>query len=339
MRVLFISLPNIGLIGGGGLPKQINITANALIKTGVDIIYYDPWVNQIKDVDLCHFFGPCSGVYSVFEKALINNKSVVFSPVFNFNYDGITWKQRKIMASLSNIPGVFTSYKLIKRMLKDAHKVLPLNDEEQNMLAKIFNVQTKNFSIVPIGLNKIFASGDPKLFQKEYGLSDFVLNVSTMIPTKNQLSLIKAMNDLPYPLVLIGPMLEQHKDYAEKCKKVAGKNVLFAGRVNEDMLVSAYAAAKVFVLPSFSEVMPSCLYEAAMAGCKLITSTPVPVAPEIRKQVRSADPNKPEDFRALIQQAMESTSDNELRNIVLSMPSWEEVAVKIKTVYKELLSA
>ena len=106
---------------------------------------------------------------------------------------------------------------------------------------------------------------------------------------------------------------------------------------SKDMLVSAYAAAKVFVLPSFSEVMPSCLYEAAMAGCKLITSTPVPVAPEIRKHVRSANPDKPEAFRNLIKQAMESNFDTELRTIVLAMPSWEEVAVTIQTIYKKLL--
>jgi glycosyltransferase involved in cell wall biosynthesis len=336
VRILFISHPDIGLIGGG-MPNQIKNTAEALRQIGVDVAFYDPWTNQIDSVDVCHFFGNSAAMYPIFTKVQEKKKPIVLSPIFNFNYGGITWRQRKLLVRLSSLRGFFTGYRLIKKMLEESQNVLPLNDEELEKLSKVFNVHTDNFTIVPIGMNKKYLSGDSALFHKKYGMSGFILNVATMQPTKNQLTLIKAIKELPYKLVLIGPTLEAHQRYREECKAAAGENVYFIGEVDDEMLISAYAAARVFVLPSFSEIMPACLYEAAMAGCKIIVSKKVPVSANIINHVKTADPNKPEAFRKLITTTMETEPDACLREIVSSLPDWKSVAHTLLHIYTDIL--
>ena len=107
------------------------------------------------------------------------------------------------------------------------------------------------------------------------------------------------------------------------------------------MLASAFAAAKVFVLPSYSEVMPLSLYEAAQAGCRIIVSRNVPVSPELRAYVHTAHPDKPGQFEQLISRAMAApytVEDKARKEIALSMPTWQQVADKILTIYQDVLT-
>ena len=104
------------------------------------------------------------------------------------------------------------------------------------------------------------------------------------------------------------------------------------------MLVSAYAAAKVYVLPSYSEVMPLTVYEAAAAGCRVITSTRYPVASEIANFVVRIDPDDVAGLRDAICKEMQAPDNQKLKEAARSMPSWGDVAKMIVQVYEKVLS-
>ncbi len=55
---------------------------------------------------------------------------------------------------------------------------------------------------------------------------------------------IKAFNKLNYPLVIVGTGREE-----SKLKKIAGKNIIFAGRVGEERLNEYYKSAKALIMP------------------------------------------------------------------------------------------
>src|SRR5262249_55193271 len=140
-------------------------------------------------------------------------------------------------------------------------------------------------------------------------VQDFVLNVASIEGRKNQLSLIAAMKNLPYPLVIIGKATSEQEDYMNNCRKEAGSNVLFTGGLAHDdpLLASAYAAARLFVLPSSSEVMPLTLYEAAIAGCRVAVSRNVPIAPSIAPMIPTFDPSDIQELAACITREMALT--------------------------------
>jgi len=338
LRTLFVTRVHIGL-GRGGLQKQIYRTAECLRERGVEVVYYDPWKDQANEVDVCHFFGSFSHMYYHFERAKQLGKPVVISPVFA-PYNAPLWQVVLGVKVSKYIPGFLTAYKLLGKMLTQADRVLPLHEEEARRLTKCFRVPKDHITIIPNGIDRRFAEGDPTLFKEKYGISDFVLQVGSIDPNKNQLAVIKAMADLPYTYVSIGNVLLNNIAYREKCEAMAGENVLFVGQLDysDPLLASAYAAAKVFMLPSYSEVMPLALYEACQAGCRIIVSKNIPICNELRSHVYIADPDNQRQLKALIVKAMNSDADEKLRRAALSMPTWEEVAGQILDVYKDVIN-
>jgi glycosyltransferase involved in cell wall biosynthesis len=338
MRVLFVSQPNIGL-GKGGFQSQVSRTAEALERQGVEIVYHDPWSNPMDRIDLCHFFGPCGPMHPLAIEAKRRSKPIVTSPVLGTG-DVPGWQIRWKVRLSEMIPGFYTNYALLKRILGLSDRILALTGEEARTLRRLFNVPGPRIEIVQNGIDPRFSRGDPELVRDTYGVSDFVLGVGTFHPIKNQLTVIRAMNGLRVPLVLVGDALVGHESYLERCRRAADDSVIFAGRLKHEdpLLSSAYAAARVFVLPSLSEVMPLSLYEAALAGCRLVLSKHVPVPREIEGHIDRADPKNPREFRRLIRENLRLEPDKTLREFVLGMPGWEAVGERIHNVYRELLN-
>lgn len=337
MKVLFLTYPQIGL-NRGGMQIQIEKTAEELIKNGVKVTLYDPWKNQIPEVDLCHVFSLDGSLVYHVQRAAMLGKPVVISSILNSFMDSLLQTVLKVRLS-SHIPGMYSDYKRAQLMLLKADRVIVLNQEEKNVLLKAFKLSQQNCVIVPNGINKTFAFANPKLFENKYGIKDFILNVGSIEQRKNQLNLIKAVTKLQYKLVIIGQATTSNQNYFEECRAMAGDNVIFIGPLayEDPLLASAFAAAKLFVLPSYSEVMPLTLYEAAIAGCKLITSKNVPVSDQIKQYVYVVDPDKPKDLAALIDKEMKSPVNEKLREAALAMPSWYDVSKKIKAIYDDII--
>lgn len=336
MKVLFLTYPRIGL-HHGGLQIQIEKTAEELGKVGVEVVFYDPWKNQIEDVDICHVFSIDGAMCYHIQEAGRKGKPVIISPIFSCFREPNWLTALKVM--LSNIPGMFSDLVRAKSMLQSSTRALALNEDERDILIRAFQLPPERCLIVPNGIGRRFARGDARLFRGRFGIGDFVLNVGYIDPNKNQQTLIEAMAGLPYKLVIVGQARVGHERYAQECRALAGDSVIFTGQLNYDdpLLASAYAAAKLFVLPSYSEVMPLTLYEAASAGCKVIASRNIPLSEKIRQYVVTFNPNRPKELAALIDRQMRSGRDDKLKKIVSQMPSWADVGRQVKSIYEEVL--
>ena len=339
MKVLYVSCPKVRP-NPGGLEIQIENTAHELHNLGVDVVRFDPWRNQISEIDLCHIFSTDGFCLPYAERAREEGKGVIISPVFNC-FGEKAWLLALKMILSQWVPGMLSGLKKASAMLHAGDRILALNQQERNLILKSFNIKSERCMVVPNGINPRFVLGDPGLFEEKYGFRDFVLNVGCVEPRKNQLTLIKAMKDLPYTLVIVGDGHSKNTDYMKQCRSAAGDNVIFTGHLAYDdpMLPSAFAGAKLFVLPSYSEVMPLTLYEAALSGCKLIASRNFPIAEEISKAVPRVDPNDPQKLAALIRLEMGVPHDPKLREIVLNMASWADVGQTIKGIYEEVMAA
>ena len=338
MRVLFLVYPRIGL-DRGGLQIQIEKTAEGLAKLGVEVLFYDPWKNQIEDVDICHVFSIDTSMSYHVRRAKEMERPIIASPVFNVFEIPAWFIKLKVMLS-ENIPGMRAGLALSKFMLKSSQRVLALNGREKDLLISVFGLESQKCIVIPNGINKALGSGTSKLFEEKYGIKDYILEVGAVGRRKNQLTLIKAVAGSPYSLVIIGGPAGGDESYMNQCKEIAGDNVFFMGEVSNDdpLLASAFAAAKLFVLPSYSEVMPLTVYEAASAGCKIITSKNVPLSEEIRQYVPTFNPNKHRELAGLIDKQMCSGRNNKLKGIVSQMPFWADVAQQIRGIYEEVLA-
>jgi glycosyltransferase involved in cell wall biosynthesis len=246
-----------------------------------------------------------------------------------------------IKQKLSVLPGIYSDLRRARRMLEAAALVLAANADEREMLTKVFNVDSTKFRIIPNGISMAFRDGDPHLFEEAYGVKDFVLNVASIEPRKNQLALVRAMKRLPYTLVLVGKASPENEKYLSQVKAEAGGNIRFVGAIRHDdpMLASCYSAAKLFVMPSFSEVMPLTLNEAAVAGCRILASDQVPVSESFASLIERFHPNDVGILSRLIDSEMRAGKTIAIRQAVTAMPTWNDVGAKLSVIYQEVCAS
>ena len=134
-------------------------------------------------------------------------------------------------------------------------------------------ISTDNISVIPNIIEERFAHADPSLFEKKYEISDFILAVGNFgYQRKNMLNLLFALEKLEHPAVLIGKMYDN--SYGKKCREKieALTHVTWIDAIdhNDPMLESAYAACKVFAMPSLFETPGLAAMEAALAGANVV---------------------------------------------------------------------
>ena len=113
----------------------------------------------------------------------------------------------------------------------------------------------------------------PDLFRKETGLTDFVLSVGRLETRKNQLGLLKALEESDLPLVLAGGGFTYQPEYEQLCRSFRRKGkVIILGRLEEALLKSMYAAARVHALPSWYELPGLVTLEAMASGSAVVVS-------------------------------------------------------------------
>jgi glycosyltransferase involved in cell wall biosynthesis len=336
MKVLFVTYPHIGL-NYGGLRIQIEKTAEALRSLGVDVEFFDPWQNPLDQIDIVHCFSVDSSMGYHVRLAKAHGVPVVVSAVLNV-FNRPAWQTILMGRCSGKVPGLFSYPKAVRNILDNANSVLVLQEAEGQLLRKAYGVPTEKMHMIPNGMVKSFANGDPKLFAEHSGLSEYVLNVAFLSPIKNQLNLIKALAGTKYKLVLIG-ILDRDLPYLEQCREAAGKNVHFIGTLppGSDLLKSAYAGARVFALPSRTEVMPLTLMEAATAGCRLVASSQVPIQPWMTDFVEMPNPEQPSQIRQAIERQWNAPdSMPTARDTAMSRPDWLEVGKRILEIYQSL---
>ncbi|HHL2559607.1 TPA: glycosyltransferase [Yersinia enterocolitica] len=352
----------------GGPSIRAPKTVAALRNIGLTADFISNRNFSVDNVDLVHVLNvwhptTCETLLRQIEK---NNRPSVLSPIFldlselNFynikvrqilsnNEDiadvnkalstlrrEITAHRKKPMLEREPLPNYFAS---VRRLASYANHLILLSDLEKTLLEQI-GVSHPSISIVknPVDAS-VFNHADPKLFRELIGVEDYVLCVGRIESRKNQALLALALRDTNVPLVLIGH--EADSDYAELIRKWGSDKVIFAGRVeaNSPMLASAFAGAKVFCLPSWSEGAPLVALEAAAAGCNMVLSNRSSESEYFGDLARYIDPANPDDIRAKILDAwndsntLKATRSEQLKEKMRTQHSWENYAIQTESAY------
>lgn len=166
-----------------------------------------------------------------------------------------------------------------------------------------------------------------------------MLCVGRIEPRKNQHRLIQALSDTVIPLVLIGnPMAN---DYFALCRQLAGDRVYFLPAVPHDspLLAGAYAACRVFALPSLLETPGIAALEAGVAGARVVV-TPYGGAREyLCDHAFYPEPRSVQSIRQAVLHAWETPhAPDTLRQHLLTHYRWETVAQKTLQLYQRVLA-
>ncbi len=224
--------------------------------------------------------------------------------------------------------------KSIREIIRKAGWLLPNSDAEYQELELRYGIR-KSYSVIPNGVdNSIFNMS--ATFEKNQKL---VLSAARIEGRKNQLNLIRALNNTGYTLLLTGLPAPNQRKYYETCKKEAARNIIFCGRVPINTLVRYYGQASVHVLPSWHETCGLSSLEAAAMGCNVVITDKGFTRDYFGDEAFYCDPGNPASIYEAVVQAASSATPCKLQEKVLQYYTWQQAAKTTLLAYKNILGA
>jgi len=299
LKVLFIYRSDID--GNGGAAAVMIATCNALKDLGVQVeITYEQYP-KTEGFDAVHVFNIWSPPAALAQLQHLRRCDipVIWSPFYlhwcecawaNLAFE-LIYKQQTSLAEREKILNGYAAgtleinglgrwkpneiypgfHQTLKAMLLCVDHLCLASHSEIQKLSQVVENPTLPFMVTPHGVDALpFRNASPVPFVSRFGIKDFILCVGAVDRRKNQLMLVEALKGTSLPIVLIGPSYEL--DYLEVCKKEGGGRVVSTGRLNPDLVASAYKAASVHVLPSFAEGAALANLEAAVSECAMVVS-------------------------------------------------------------------
>lgn len=329
----------------GGPTVQIMETRRHLLQLGVDVELFNMWASleEILDCDLVHLFASNFDVYGLARHFHERQLPYVVSSIF------YTRRSARIVRTITTIHrlmrkihrGVWWDYGYNRDVCAWAEAVLPNTREEAKLVHEGLGIPMEKITVIPNGVSESFLHGDPALFRKKYGLENFILNVGHIGPDrKNVLALVKALEKIDHPAVIIGQVTRGGESQAIMEEARKNKKLLIIEGLPHDspLLASAYAACEVFALPAKFETPGIAALEAALAGAKIVITPYGGTREYFEDMAEYVNPYSIEDIRRGILSALEAPRTDRLKEHVLKNFTWDKIAKKTLAVYKHVLS-
>lgn len=223
---------------------------------------------------------------------------------------------------------------LQERILETADVLLPNSASEMRRLCADFpGARKKPFVIVPNAFDEtMLLENSAALPILKY--RGCILCVARIEELKNQLNLVRAMQGLPWPLVLIGRHAPNHARYFNRIRYEAGSNVHILGHVDHRMLQPFYRAARVHALVSWMETTGLSSLEAGAMGCGVVITDKGDTRDYFRDLAVYCDPASVESIRSAVISAYISGPDSRLKEHIRSNYTWDKTAVKTAEGYR-----
>jgi len=164
-----------------------------------------------------------------------------------------------------------------------------------------------------------------------------VICVARIEGIKNQLNLIRALNNTRFKLLLIGNHSPNQQAYYDECKSIAAANIEFIAHLPQDELVAYYQRAGVHVLPSWFETTGLSSLEAAAMGCNIVITDKGDTREYFGDDAFYCDPGKPESILAAIEQAGGAQHKPMLRERILQKYTWAQAAKSTLAAYEQVV--
>ena len=240
---------------------------------------------------------------------------------------------------------------ILRESIKRANIIIADSYSTKRDIVEFFRINEKKIKVVHLGVESRFC---PISNVEEYRLknklpSKMILNVGTLEPRKNVVSLIRAFKKLRekgiegYKLVIAG---DKGWLYEEIFKEVGRSDlmqeILFLGVVSDEDLPILYNCADIFVYPSLYEGFGLPPLEAMACGIPVITSNTSSLPEVIGDAGIMVDPTNVNSLCNAMQSVLTNKelwhhmSNKGLERSKLF--SWEATAKKIVEIYDEVLS-
>lgn len=357
MKIALISRATLYTAKGGDT-IQITETKAHLEKMGIDSeIILNGSVIQYEQYDLLHFFNLVRPA-DILRHINKSGKPFLITPIW-IDYSAYDQTHRKGLLSIAKYlsrdkieylktivrwargkdkwPGITYlfkgQYNSMAEIAKKARVLLTNSDEEYETLSSIFPTVAPKV-VVPLGVNDDIFCPTAEVARDQ----NMIICVARIEGIKNQLHLIKALNNTSFTLYLIGAAAPNQQAYYQECKRIAGSNIKFIDHLPQQELLAFYQHAGAHVLPSWYESCGLSSLEAAAMGCSVVITRNGFASTYFGEEAFYCDPASPKSILETIKKAATQKNQESMQNKILEYYTWKLAAKKLITVYEKELA-
>jgi glycosyltransferase involved in cell wall biosynthesis len=341
---VLLHAPSFAFQAPGGGENQLVQTGRHLEELGVPVRLFSPWTDRLEQARLLHLFGMSREGIELARRAKARGTPVVLSPICWYEPRALWALETGLARKLGSL-GAWSLRRWASRLpgwrrelLLLADRILPSSNAEARQLTALFGVDRERVRVVPNGVLASFHWASPSRFRGRFGNDDFVLFVGRIEPRKNPLGLIRAVRALGLRLVIIGAAPPGCQSYHERCKAEGGDRVRWLQQRDhhDPLLASAYAAARVFALPSWFETPGLAALEASLAGAAVVITPYGSTREYFGDRVVYTRPDRVTEISRAISWCWSQGPDSRLAEHVASNFLWPQVAKQTAEVYAQV---
>ena len=220
--------------------------------------------------------------------------------------------------------------RLQRYVLSVASCLLPNSAAELELLRREFGPLPCPMVVVPNGVTPEFGE------TAEHDRSG-VACVGRIEPRKNQLRLVRALQDTDYDMTLVGAPAPNHHGYLTRVLRGGGARVKWLKHMTHTEIRQVLSRTKVHALPSWFETPGLASLEAAAAGCAIVVSDRGSTREYFGDDAHYCDPADGISIRDAVKCAYDSSAMPGLRQRVLSAFTWDAAAERTLRAYHLVL--
>jgi len=353
-KVLFMNRPNAYSMPGGDT-IVMNRLQEQLLNKGIKVDFSSNYNEDVSSYDVVHIFNlTLQDLTDAFAKnaiknnvpfvvtslqedfPLYKNKAEVLVKIF---WQYINTGQSKeyfdraleLLKTVPPSPTFTAPYALL-----NADLIFPCSLTEEKFIKSIY--KESRTSVIHFGSKIININVSKDHFCNKFGVEDFVLVVARLEMRKNQLMLLKALEDDDIPIVFADGGFTYSPGYKTLCEQYKRKGkTIFTGRLDDELLISAFKAAKVHCLPSWYELPGLVTIEAARYGCAVVASSWGAISDYLKDKCYYCEPDNYKSIRSAILNAYERGIPQGLKEKAESF-TWEKFAENTISKYEEIIT-
>jgi glycosyltransferase involved in cell wall biosynthesis len=240
---------------------------------------------------------------------------------------------------------------ILNLSIKKADIIVADSHSTMRDIVEFFNVDEKKIKVVHLGVESRFRPiSNVEDYRTKNNLpSKMILNIGTLEPRKNVVTLIKAFKKLQkegfkdYVLVIAGEKGWLYKRIFEEIKSSGVKqSIRLLGVARDEDLPLLYNCADLFVYPSLYEGFGLPPLEAMACGVPVITSNTSSLPEVVGNVGIMVDPH---DINSLSEAMANVLKDKELKHRMSrdglkrsKMFTWKKMVNEVREIYNEVLS-
>jgi len=343
MKVCII-IPQVAGLVEGGVRRQAFLTAQHLSGDSVETVCYNPWdPPDWNTINLVHLFQANYTTLQISRILADYHLPYVISPVTYTNHSERFVRLSRKLEQLGRplLKGMTSLYDVIHEICSQSALVLPNTTAEGALIKNGYEIPAHKITVIPNGVESLFSHASAQPFIKKFGFENFILYVGNIgTERKNAYRLLQAMAEIDAPSVLIGPV--HNNTYGKKCLELAKQHdhihLLGVLPHNSKYLASAYAAARLFILPGMFETPGIAALEAALAGTPVAITKYGGTKDYFKDEAIYLEPTSITSIKQAILKGLKSPEPTRLKQTILDNYTWQHVAKSTLKAYKSVLT-